>query len=185
MHALPLVTNQLIMQKFGDDQVKNQKLTPDRVITELKKNGISHIVWLPDSETNFMYKAMHVENTIDIIPICREGEALPIAAGLWVGGKKPIVMIQNTGLLESGDSLRGMGIDLNLPILMIIGYRGWNSGKEMTDTAGKFTEPMLNALGIKHYLIETNEDVNYISEAIIEAESSQMPVACLMGSEYS
>ena len=161
------------------------EIEPRAVLDQLHKNGVTHVVWLPDSETNFMYKAMQVENTIDIIPICREGEALPIAAGLWVGGKKPIVMIQNTGLLESGDSLRGMGIDLNLPILMIIGYRGWNSGKEMTDTAAKFTEPMLNALGIKHYLIETNEDVNYISEAIIEAESSQMPVACLMGSEYS
>jgi len=159
------------MQKIGGTRVTDQKLTPNKVIDELKKNGISHIVWLPDSETNFMYKAMQLENSIQIIPICREGEALPIAAGLWVGGKNPIVMIQNTGLLESGDSLRGMGIDLNLPILMIIGYRGWNSGKEMTDTAGRFTEPMLDALGIKHYLIETNEDVKFISKGIKEAKS--------------
>ena len=173
------------MQKIGGARVTDQKLTPNKVIDELKKNGISHIVWLPDSETNFMYKAMQLENSIQIIPICREGEALPIAAGLWVGGKNPIVMIQNTGLLESGDSLRGMGIDLNLPILMIIGYRGWNSGKEMTDTAGRFTEPMLDALGIKHYLIETNKDVKFISKGIKEAKSLETPVACLIGSEYS
>ena len=173
------------MQKIGGARVTDQKLTPNKVIDELKKNGISHIVWLPDSETNFMYKAMQLENSIQIIPICREGEALPIAAGLWVGGKNPIVMNQNTGLLESGDSLRGMGIDLNLPILMIIGYRGWNSGKEMTDTAGRFTEPMLDALGIKHYLIETNEDVKFISKGIKEAKSLETPVACLIGSEYS
>ena len=173
------------MQKIGGNSVANQKLTPNKVIDELKKNRISHIVWLPDSETNFMYKTMQLEKTIQIIPICREGEALPIAAGLWVGGKNPIVMIQNTGLLESGDSLRGMGIDLNLPILMIIGYRGWNSGKKMTDTAGKFTEPMLDALGIKHYLIETNEDVKLISKGIKEAKFLETPVACLIGSEYS
>jgi len=35
---------------------------------------------------------------------------------MWVGGAKPVVLIQNTGLFESGDSIRGINIDMAIPI---------------------------------------------------------------------
>ena len=105
--------------------MNNLSLSPSIVINQLHKNEVTHVVWLPDSETNFMYENMVGDDSLDIVPICREGEGLPIALGLWIGGKKPVVMIQNTGLFESGDSIRGLGIDLDIPMVMMIGYRGW------------------------------------------------------------
>ena len=48
-----------------------------------------------------------------------EGETFAIAQGLLMGGKKPVVCIQNTGFFESGDSIRGIWIDLKLPILYV------------------------------------------------------------------
>ena len=72
-------------------------LHPPAIVAELKKNNITHVVWLPDSETNFMYQLLMGEDSLDLVPVCREGETMAIAAGLWVGGKKPIVLIQNTG----------------------------------------------------------------------------------------
>ena len=90
-------------------------LHPASVIAELKKNNISHVVWLPDSETNFMDKLLTNEPTLDLVPVCREGETMAIAAGLWVGGKRPIVLIQNTGIFEAGDSIRGLALDVNNP----------------------------------------------------------------------
>ncbi len=41
------------------------------------------------------------EQTLDLVPICREGETMATVAGLWVGGKRPIVLIQNTGIDEA------------------------------------------------------------------------------------
>ncbi|MFW6174404.1 MAG: thiamine pyrophosphate-binding protein, partial [Chloroflexota bacterium] len=76
------------------------------VVDALHEHGITHAVWLPDSETNFMHTLLQDDDSITLIPVCREGETMAIAAGLWVGGKKPVVMIQNTGMLESGDSIR-------------------------------------------------------------------------------
>ena len=73
-------------------------LHPQAIIDELKKNNFTHVVWLPDSETNFMFQLLTNESSIDLIPVCREGETMAIAAGLWVGGKKPLVLIQNTGV---------------------------------------------------------------------------------------
>ena len=159
-------------------------LHPASVIGELKKNKVSHVVWLPDSESNFMYLQLLEEPDIDLVPVCREGETIAIAAGLWVGGKKPIVLIQNTGFMESGDSIRGIGLDVNHPLVMLIGYRGWDRHGMSRDSAARFIEHILHAWGINYYLLETDEDAPRVSMAFEEAERTSKPVAVLIGSEF-
>ncbi len=159
-------------------------LSPSTVIEEFKKNGVTHVVWLPDSETNWLYLAMEAEEGIDLTPVAREGETIAIAAGLIVGGKKPVCLIQNTGMFESGDSIRGMGLDVNLPIVMMVGYRGWTRHGVTPDSAARFTEPILDAWGIKYYLVESDKDGSRISTAFEEAAATNRPVAVLVGDEF-
>jgi|TARA_B100001105_G_scaffold241596_1_gene221114 sulfopyruvate decarboxylase TPP-binding subunit len=159
-------------------------LHPSSVVAELKKNNISHVVWLPDSETNFMFQLLTNEPTLDLVPVCREGETMAIAAGLWVGGKRPIVLIQNTGIFEAGDSIRGLGLDVNQPLVMLVGYRGWSRHGLTKDSAARFIEHILHAWGITYYLIETDEDADRISLAIEEADRTLKPVAVLVGTEF-
>ncbi|PKB73324.1 MAG: hypothetical protein BZY75_02480 [SAR202 cluster bacterium Io17-Chloro-G7] len=159
-------------------------LHPTVIIEELKKNKFTHVVWLPDSETNFMYQLLTSDPSLDLVPVCREGETMAIAAGLWVGGKKPVVLIQNTGIFESGDSIRGLGLDINQPLVMLIGYRGWSRHGLTTDSAARYIEHILHAWGINYFLIETDEDADRISLAAEEAERTQKPVAVLVGSEF-
>ncbi len=160
-------------------------LTAKRVLDELKKCDITHIVWLPDSEARFMYEAMMNQSEITLVPVCREGEAIAIAFGLMLGGKEPVVLHQSTGFLESGDSVRGLALDLKLPLLILIGYRGWRRDAPITDSAAIFIEPILDAWGIKHYLVETDRDVGRISMGYREAHKNSKPVAILIGSEYT
>jgi len=157
---------------------------PAAIINELKKNNVTHVVWLPDSETNFMYELLTGEPTLDLVPVCREGETMAIAAGLWVGGKKPVVLIQNTGIFESGDSIRGLGLDVHQPLVMLIGYRGWSRHGLTNDSAARFIEHILHAWGINYYLIETDDDADRISLALAEADRNQRPVAVLVGTEF-
>ena len=159
-------------------------LHPQALISELKKNKVTHVVWLPDSETNFMYQELLAEPSLDLIPVAREGETMAIAAGLWVGGKRPVALIQNTGIFESGDSIRGLGLDVNQPLVMLIGYRGWDRHGVVRDSAAKFTEHILHAWGINYYLVETDADAPRISLAVEEAERTSKPVAVLVGTEY-
>ena len=159
-------------------------LTPAPILDELKKNDVTHVVWLPDSETNFLFERMVAEPSIELVPVCREGESMAVAARLWVGGKKPVVLIQNTGIYESGDSIRGLGIDVNQPLLMLIGYRGWSRHGIVTDSAARYIEHILHAWGINYYLIETDEDASRLSVAAEEAERNQKPVAVLIGTEF-
>ena len=160
-------------------------LSPETMVDEFKKNGITHVVMLPDSETNFLYTLMQEDPSITVIPVAREGQAMSTAAGLAVGGKKPVVLIQNTGMLESGDSIRGWGISLKTPVVLMVGYRGWTRhGVNPPHDVANFTEPMLNALGIHYFLIETNDDASRLSLAFQEAQETRRPVAVLVGDEF-
>ena len=162
----------------------NKSLTAKGVFDELKKCGITHIVWLPDSEFRFMYEAMMSQHEITLVPMCREGEAIAIAAGLILGGKNPVVLHQSTGFFESGDSVRGLALDLQLPLLLLIGYRGWRRDSPLTYSPAIFLEPILDAWGIRHYLVETDEDVERISTGYQEVQQTNRPVAILIGREY-
>ena len=53
-------------------------LTGQKVLDEVMKCGITHIVWLPDAETRFMYEAMNNKPALTLVPVCREGEAIPM-----------------------------------------------------------------------------------------------------------
>ena len=160
------------------------RLTPKAILDQLHKNGVTHVVWLPDTETNYLYDQLVADQELQIVPVCREGESFAIAAGLWVGGKKPVVIIQNTGLFESGDSIRGLALDIGIPLVVMVGYRGWTRHGVTGDSSARFTEPILHAWGINYYLVEGDEDAERISTAFEEAQRTERPVSCLMGAEY-
>jgi sulfopyruvate decarboxylase subunit alpha len=159
-------------------------LKPESLVAEFKKNGVTHIVTIPDSETNYLYELMLEQDWLDVVPSSREGETFAIALGLIVGGKVPVCVIQNTGMMESGDSIRGMAIDSGFPLVMLIGYRGWTRHGVITDSAARDTETFLHAMGINYYLLETDDDASRISVAFEEARANNRPVAVLVGDEY-
>jgi len=165
-------------------QADEAQLDPRLVLDEMKKNGVTHVVWLPDSETNFLYQLMEADPSLTLVPVSREGLAFSISAGLATGGQHPIILIQNTGLMESGDSLRGWTIALQIPVVLMVGYRGWTRHGVNTDSAATYTERFLNAFGITYYLVESSADAPRISIAFEEARRTQRPVAVLMADEY-
>jgi sulfopyruvate decarboxylase TPP-binding subunit len=159
-------------------------LRPETLVEEFKQNGVTHVITIPDSETNYLYELMREQPWLDIIPTSREGETFAIALGLNLAGQVPVVLIQNTGMLESGDSIRGMALDAGFPLLLVVGYRGWTRHGVVTDSAARYTEPFLNAFRINYYLVESNEDGGRISTAFQEARATKRPVAVLIGDEY-
>jgi sulfopyruvate decarboxylase TPP-binding subunit len=160
-------------------------LSPETVLAQLKKHGVTHVVWLPDSETNWLYLLMKAEPSLTLVPVPREGLACSIAAGLAAGGKVPVILVQNTGLMESGDSIRGWLFGLEIAVVFMVGMRGWTRhGPPTADTASLYTEPFLNAFRINYYLVESDADVGRISHAFEEAKRTKRPVAVLVGDEY-
>lgn len=172
-----------------NDVLKNDELkahlSPETVLGQLKQQGVTHVVWLPDSETNWLYLLMKAETSLTLVAVPREGLAAPVAAGLTAGGKVPVILVQNTGLMESGDSIRGWLFGFEVPVVFIVGMRGWNRhGAVGADTASVYTEPFLNAFRINYYMVESDADAPRITLAFNEARKTRRPVAVLVGDEY-
>lgn len=114
----------------------------------LRAAGITHVVGLPDTQTAPLFTPeSEAARGLKIVTVCREGEAFPLAAGLWAAGTRPIVVIQNTGLFEAGDSLRSVAHELNAPLDVIVGWRG-QTGKlnaGYPDTSTELVVPTLEA----------------------------------------
>jgi sulfopyruvate decarboxylase subunit alpha len=165
-------------------EVQPAILRPETLVEEFKKNRVTHVVTIPDSETNYLYELMRKQPWLDIVPAAREGETFAIALGLMIGGKVPVCLIQNTGMMESGDSIRGMALDAGFPLVFVVGYRGWTRHGVVTDSAARYTEPFLHAFRINYYLVEQDADGPRISLAFEEARATKRPVAVLVGDEY-
>jgi len=125
------------------------------VAAGLRDAGVTHVIWIPDSELGTWNEALSSTEGLALVRVCRAGEAFAIAAGLWIGGKKPVVMIQCTGLFEAGDALRNVLHDLKIPLFVVVGVRSWRAHQEgkTADNCPVFTEPILNAWQIPTTLL--------------------------------
>ncbi len=157
------------------------------ILAELKQCGVRWITWLPDSETSTMYRLVTADPALRLVGVCREDEALGVCYGLLKGGERAVVMIQNTGMLNAMDAIRGIPLRMQQAMLLLVGYRGYRGMIEKSpnvDNAALVTEPILQALQIPYYLVHHESDAGKISQAYAEAQRISGPVVVLMTREY-
>ncbi|MGE0605856.1 MAG: thiamine pyrophosphate-binding protein [Pirellulales bacterium] len=153
----------------------------DAFLQALAQAGITHVVGLPDTETGpvFDQPARHGPR---VITVCREGEALALAAGLWGGGARPVVLIQSTGFFESGDSLRSVAHEMDVPLDLLIGHRG-HSGKlnaGYPDTAPLYLPPLLQAWNIPTVELKESEDFEELTVLLKEGAARTRGVRAIL-----
>ena len=131
----------------------------------LDRLGVTHVVTVPDSTIGPWQSAIEARGRTRVVRVCREGEAWQVAAGLYLGGATPVVLIQCTGLFESGDAIRNALHDWKLPLFSIIGYRSYLNQENLPgDTCLVFTEPTLDAWRIPYRLITRHEQLAEIEQ---------------------
>ncbi len=116
---------------------------------------------------------------MDLVRVCREGEAWPLAAGLIVGGSSPLIAIQTTGLFESGDAMRNVVFDLRIPVFAIVGARNWLNTSS-NDSAKRFAEPLLKAWGVNFAVIEAADQRHRLAEHYQACRNDNEPGAILL-----
>ena len=169
-----------------------------RLIERLRSQGVTHVVGLPDNSTAALFAALRDEATMKLVSVTREGEAFAIAAGLWIGGAKPVVLIQNTGFFESGDAIRGCATRMRIPLVCLVSYRGYlkmkragmepslalltpeNLSRPDQDSCAFLLEPTLRAWGIPYEGLASDDDLPAIATAFAEAQQRESAVARLI-----
>jgi len=159
----------------------NPLFSGQEIVDIFRQLDVTHVVALPDSTLGLWEDAICASGTQKLVRVCREGEAWAIAAGLYLGNARPIVMIQCTGLFESGDSLRNALYDYQLPLFALIGYRSYLSQKDIpNDSARVYTEPVLRAWEIDYRLIDAPEKKSEIVEHYRRCQAAGRPGCALI-----
>src|SRR3954452_8868672 len=143
------------------------------IAAALKSCGITHVIWIPDSELGTWDAALAADGFLSLLRVCREGEAFALAAGLWLGGKKPIVLIQCTGLFEAGDALRNVIHDMKIPLFFLVGVRSYYAHQQGTtgDTCPVFTEPIMRAWQIPYTVLDRRHSAADLQVALLQARA--------------
>jgi sulfopyruvate decarboxylase TPP-binding subunit len=144
--------------------------------------GITHVVWIPDSTLGTWEPALLQTPGLRLLRVCREGEAFAVAAGLLLGGQKPLVLMQCTGLFEAGDSLRNFVHDLKLPLFAIIGLRSYHAHQQGTskDTCPLFAEPIMQAWQVPYVVLDEKASAHELKAAYQQAQKEKRAGAVLL-----
>ena len=150
------------------------------IVAGLKKAGIDFVATLPDEKMLEVIRAVERDPGLKHVPLCREEEGIGICAGAYLAGKKTAIIMQNAGFLNSCNALTTTSLQFQIPILMLIYYAG-DIGDRGFTTLGAVTEPVLQAMGFRSYILRRREEVDgLLRGAQILAEDSKRPVAVLL-----
>ena len=159
------------------------------ILDVFREKQITHVTTVPD------YAQLSLQMRLEegylpktrVMRCCTEDQAVESAAGLWIGGKKAVVIMQNQGFYASVNSIRAVGIDAKLPLVLMIGLWGRefsNLGQDPRTSrrrAVAMLEPMLDTLGIRHWRMESAAGLGNIGAAIDYAYTENAPAAVVVG----
>jgi sulfopyruvate decarboxylase TPP-binding subunit len=155
------------------------------IIREIVASGIEFVVSVPDITTSEgLLRPLAQMKSPRLIRVCKEDEGIGICAGLAYTGKRALLLIQQTGMLDSINAIRGVAVEYALPVCMMVGLLEKEPGvppRQSKRYGVRIVEPILDAMGIAYHEIEQDADVGRIRPAIDAAYAGSHPVVLLIG----
>lgn len=147
----------------------------------LKKQGFYFYSGVPCSILKNIIFHLSSDPEVIYVPATREDEALGIATGACLGRKKPVVLMQNSGLGNSINALSSLDILYEFPILMIISWRGYQ-GKDAPEhmIMGSSMIDLLKILKIPTKVLSKENAEDEINDLIKVMEEENTPVALIL-----
>jgi sulfopyruvate decarboxylase subunit alpha len=129
------------------------------VCSGLHAAGSRDVVYVPDNPLSHVLRILRDDySDVTTTIATREEEAFGIAAGLYLGGRRPTVMLQSSGLGNSLNALGSLLLPYQIPVLVIVSMRGdageWNAAQV---PMGRAVAPICDALGLPVAVAETAE----------------------------
>lgn len=160
----------------------SDKATPPPFVDALHSAGVDFVASLPDSRIAPIITAIEEDDRFLHVPLTCEDEGVGVCAGAYFGGRRPCLLIQNSGLLESINDIVTLAIFSQIPLLCVVAYRGtfgephWYHGP-----VGRVTENVIDALGLRYAIVQTGAEMGpALAAARLLAETSSYPVIVLV-----
>jgi sulfopyruvate decarboxylase TPP-binding subunit len=168
-------------------QSVSSRVSGKALIAAIKEAGVRFIVALPDrTTTENVLKPLLADPEVRVVQVCKEDEGVSICAGLHAAGQRAVLLMQYTGLLDSVNALRGVAMEGRNPVCMLVGLLQKEPGvapRESKHYNVRIVEPVLDALQMRHELVESEDDASKVTPAIEAAYKASEPVVLLIGAE--
>lgn len=161
-----------------------ESLDPRAMLAEIRAAGISHVVTVPDTHQKSLLALLSTSDTPRLVTVCTEDEAMGVNLGLFMGGQRPMLLIQNSGCYAALNTLRGLALDCRVPTCMLIGEFSRDPRTAPQDHPARLVhllEPTLRLWGVSIRRLDRPRDVAAIPLAVDEAWRTRGPVAMLVG----
>ncbi|GAA4549889.1 thiamine pyrophosphate-binding protein [Pseudonocardia xishanensis] len=137
------------------------------VLAGLKRAGVSVACYLPDSLFKPLYPAMDADPDLRTIRVTNEGEGAAICGGVFLSGRRAVLVMENSGLRASVEPLARMGLGAGIPVVMLMSYRGeMGENNWWAVPHGVTMEPVLDALRIPYRVVREESE---IARSIVDA----------------
>ena len=147
----------------------------------LKHEGVNFASGVPCGVIRHIIKNLQEDSDITHVSANREAEAIGIVSGAYFSNKISVVYMQNSGLFASSNEIASLLIPYQIPLLMIISYRGVEGEDAVQHlVTGNSTPTLLSSFGIQ-YIIYDGQDFGIIIPKLYESMAKDnLPKAILL-----
>ena len=151
----------------------------DDFVRALRDIGFDFFTGVPDTILGGIIATLTDEGLYT--PAVREDEAVAMAAGAYMGGKIPMVLMQNSGLGNAINVLASLNLIYQIPCLLLISWRGFE-GKDAPEhlVMGQTMTQLLDTLRIPHRTLSSEtmvEDLKWTAQTFMD---QRIPLALLL-----
>lgn len=159
---------------------------PSRTVySGLKIAGIDFAASVPCINLCGLLELVASDPEIIHIPVTREEEGVGLCAGAWMGGKRPALLMQNSGLGNMINALASLDLLYQIPLLMIISHRGCE-GETIRGQIpmGRLTPKLLDAMEIPSFSPQPADAEKDVANAWRLSSEKRRPVAVLLDIKF-
>lgn len=156
-------------------------ISTENFIRTLERNGYDFFTGVPCSILKGIIKNLSENADYNYIPATREDAAVGIACGAYMAGKKPVLLMQNSGLGYCLNAITSLSMIYKIPFLMIISWRGFQ-GKDAPEhlVMGDVCTKLLDVVELPFLVIEEENFDQHVEEITAQMEKIQMPVGLFL-----
>lgn len=151
----------------------------------LKEANVKIVASLPESLLKQVYPLLASDDEIRYVQVSNETDLPGIVAGAYFGGKRAVMIMENSGLRQAAEPIARLTFGHRIPMVMIMPHRGdlgedvwWGHGHSETMV------PMLEALRIRHWFVDRLQEIRpSVKKALLHADAGQVAVALIFGGE--
>ena len=151
------------------------------VATLFTRHGFDFFTGVPCSLVEDVIAVLETQRDAPYVAAVREDTAVGLAAGAWLAGRRPCVLMQNSGLGTSLNALASLSLMYGFPALVVVTWRG-HEGKDAPEhiLTGRITPQILDLLEMPYRVLSAESAAADLAWAAKEMDTRMQPVAIIV-----